>query len=103
MEKFCIINKLKTEHVEEYCELHRNCWPEMRQALIDAGAQNCIVFVNGTQSILIYECDDLDESFAKLGENEVNKKWQDLVSPWFDNPEGFELTLADKVFDLHEE
>lgn len=102
MPKFCMVNKLKPEYVAEYSDMHRNCWSEMRQALIDSGAKNCTVFVNGNTSILFYECDDLDESFEKLGQNEDNNRWQAAVAHCFDNDGGFAVTTVERVFDLFE-
>ena len=97
--KYLMINKLKPECAILYAEAHRNCWSEMRQALVDAGAKNCVTFIRGNESYLFYECDDLDESFEKLGEIEANKKWQEMCAPWFDGT--FELNLAELVFDLN--
>ena len=84
MPKYCMVNRLKAEHIEDYCQIHKNCWPEMRQALIDAGARNCTIFVHGNLSIVFYECDNLEESLSKLGQTEINKKWQAVVDPWFE-------------------
>ena len=96
--KYLMINELNPECVESYADAHRNCWPEMRQALIDAGAKDCVTFVYGTSSYLFYECDDLDESFSKLGRIEANQRWQEMCAPWFAG--SFELKLAELVFDL---
>ena len=98
--KYLMINKLKPECVEAYADAHRNCWPEMRQALTDAGAKNCTVFVQGASSYVFFECDDLDGCYGKLDDIEANQRWGEMCAPWFDG--SFELNRADLVFDLNE-
>ena len=97
--KYLLVNKLKPENVEQYSDAHRNCWPEMRQALTDSGAKNCTTFVMGNMAYLYYECDDLEKSFRMLGETETNKRWNDMCLPWFETT--FELNCAEMVFDLN--
>ena len=42
MNKYCFVIELNEENVKEYVNLHKNPWPDMLQAIKEAGAQ-CIV------------------------------------------------------------
>jgi L-rhamnose mutarotase len=106
MSRFCLVNEIQEEHIGDYIELHKNAWPEMRDALRKSGAENCVVYVYKNLSILFYECDDIDKSFTALGKDEVNLKWQAITAQWFTATpkfDGSEKTIpVEKVFDLNE-
>ena len=99
MKKYCFVIKLKKEHVEEYKEIHRNVWPEMLQAIQKAGAKEETLYIYENLSIVTFECEDLDEVYKKLGEEDVVKKWDATVGPWF---ESISPNL-EKIFDLNQQ
>jgi len=111
MKRYCMINELKEEHVSDYVEIHKNAhlteWKTQLDALKAAGAENCIVYIYKNLSILIYECEDIDESFASLGQIEDNNRWQATVAPWFAGTPKFDGTQKvvsmEKIFDLKQQ
>lgn len=40
MNTYCAVYNLNPDRIDEYIELHRNCWPEQLKALREAGAVN---------------------------------------------------------------
>lgn len=111
MKWYCLVNELKEENVKDYSDIHENAhlthWKTQLDALRGAGAANCMVYIYKNLSILLYQCDDIDESFSRLGQNEDNLKWQAVVAPWFANTpkfDGSEKTVSiTKIFDLEQQ
>lgn len=105
MKRYCMVNELKEEYVKDYVEIHENAhltgWKTQLDALKAAGAENCIVYIYKNLSILIYECEDIDESFSKLGQIEDNNRWQATVAPWFAGTPKVESLV--KIFDLRQQ
>ena len=111
MKRYCLVYELKEEHVKDYVEIHKEAhkthWRTQLDALKEAGAENCIVYNYKNLSIIFYECEDIDESFTKLGTNEDNLRWQETVAPWFAETPKFdgsqEVQPAEKIFDLKQQ
>lgn len=111
MKRYCMVNELKEEHVGDYSEIHRNAhltaWKTQLEALKAAGAENCVVYICKNLSILLYECEDIVESFSKLGQIEDNNRWQAVVAPWFAGTPKFdgsqEVVYLEKIFDLKQQ
>lgn len=109
MKQYCCVNKLKPEFVKAYSDYHINAhkteWKTQITALKKAGAAVCNVYVWEDTSILIIECDDLDECFKRLAEDPDNLRWQRLMANFFaENPkfDGTNTIYATKVFALNE-
>lgn len=110
MKTYCMVNRLKKECVEDYAREHENAhltrWKTQLAALRDAGAQNCQVFVQGNFSIVIMQCDDLNECLSRLSKNPDNQQWQAMMADCFDAQVHFDgegTDTAKKVFDLEEQ
>ena len=71
--RYVMINELKPEHVQDYIDMHMNCpsseiYKGQLDALKEAGAEECIVYMWKNYSILIVKTDDIDAYMKKLGE-----------------------------------
>ena len=66
----------------EYKRRHDEIWPEMLDALRDAGGPE-LLDSSATAFTLFgyFETDDLDETIARLGESEVNRRWAEYMAP----------------------
>lgn len=65
---------------DEYKRRHDEIWPELVQALQEAGITNYTLFRRGLQVMAYAECyPDAETAFAKVGATEVNRRW----SEWF--------------------
>jgi len=71
---------VKPERVEDYVEAHRHVWPEMLQALRDAGIRNYTIFRAGNKMFGYFESDDLQRAARHLAAQEVSARWQDAMA-----------------------
>lgn len=84
MPRVCFVLQIDPARVDEYRERHRAVWPEMRQALADAGWRNYSLFLRPDGLLVGYlECDDFDAARAAMAGTEVNARWQAEMAPFF--------------------
>lgn len=107
--RYVMINELKPEHVQDYIDMHLNCpssglYRGQLEALKEAGAEECIVYMWKNYSILIVETEDIDAYMKKLGETHANQIWEEKATPWFAGATRFdgscEMEYLRKVFDM---
>ena len=111
MKTYCLVNELKPGHVDDYVkvheEAHRSEWRTQLTALKNAGAENCVAYVYKNLAILLYTCEDIEESFRALGQDEDNNRWQEMVAPFFAATPKFDGTgpiePVRKIFDLNQQ
>lgn len=99
MKKYCFIIELKEEYVDEYIILHKKAWPEMLEAIKNAGVKEEVIYIYQNLSIVFIECEDIDELYNKLDKEEVVKKWNLTVGPWFKS----DFQFLEKIFDLNQQ
>ena len=85
--------KIKDDCVDEYCQYHRNLWPELEETYKQHGIMQLSCFMDGSSLFVYLECDAEVYPNAKdaLAENEIEKKWQAIMA-----------TLSDSVFEMVE-
>jgi L-rhamnose mutarotase len=71
---------VKPNKIDEYVEAHAHVWPEMLQALREAGIRNYSIFRAGTDIFGYFESDDLDRAAAYMEAQDVNARWQDTMA-----------------------
>ena len=78
--------QIRQGRLEEYKELHKNVWPEMADALREAGWHNYSLFMRADG--LIFGYFETEESLAtaqaKMAATEVNTRWQELMAEFMD-------------------
>ena len=81
--QFCV----RPERLAEYKEHHKHVWPEMLQALREAGWHNYTLFLRADG--LVFGYFETDESLvaaqAKMAASEVNTRWQEFMAPFTDS------------------
>ncbi|MBT5875850.1 MAG: L-rhamnose mutarotase [Candidatus Latescibacteria bacterium] len=86
MQRVGFMLKVKQEKMEEYKKHHENIWPEMLEALSEAGWHNYSLFMTEEGVLFGYvETPDFDQALAKMAETDVNTRWQDFMAPYFEN------------------
>lgn len=88
-----------SDQYDEYERRHNNLFPEMRQALKEAGAHNYSIYLDkSTGNLFAYlEVDDV-EKYNQISESEACKKWWAYMESIMDtNPDQSPVTT-----DLHE-
>ena len=73
---------------EEYIRRHDHLWPEMAEAMREAGIRNYSIWLSGNDLFGYYEVDDAQAAAAALASHPVVKRWnvlmQDIIV--FDQP-----------------
>jgi L-rhamnose mutarotase len=79
-QRSAFVLRVKRDKIDDYVEAHRNVWPEMLDALRDAGIRNYTIFRSGNQVFGYFESDDLAAAVAHLEAQEVSAHWQDAMA-----------------------
>ncbi|MFB3137981.1 MAG: L-rhamnose mutarotase [Phycisphaerales bacterium] len=78
--------KVRRDKLEEYKEQHKAVWSEMLDALSRNGWHNYSLYMGGGG--LLFGYFEAEESFAAslegMSKEEVNQRWQELMSPFFE-------------------
>lgn len=89
MERVCFVLQVRPERLEEYKERHRRVWPEMRQALREAGWNNYSLFVRPDGLLIGYlETENFQRAREEMSRRGVNERWQREMAPFFVEPSG---------------
>ena len=86
MKRIGFLLKVKPDRLEEYKQHHKNVWPEMLDALREAGWHNDSLFLR-TDGLMFgyFETEEnLQAAQAKMAAKEVNTRWQEFMAPYFD-------------------
>ena len=88
MKRVGFILKVKPDRLEEYKRHHEAVWPEMLQALREAGWHNYSLFVRDDGLLFGYfeTPESLQAAQAAMAEREVNTRWQEFMAPFFESP-----------------
>ncbi|MCI0712075.1 MAG: L-rhamnose mutarotase [Chloroflexi bacterium] len=90
MRRVGFILKVKEDLIDEYKEHHKNVWPEMLDALSACGWHNYTLFMRDDGLLFGYfeTPQSLQAAQEAMTRTNVNTRWQDLMSPYFEIPEG---------------
>jgi L-rhamnose mutarotase len=77
MERLCHTFQVVPGREEEYVRRHVEIWPEMVEAMKDAGFADYTLFRRGTEVVAVCECHpDVATCFARFAERDVGERWQ---------------------------
>ena len=105
MKRYCFVLKVRTDRLAEYRAAHAAVWPELLRALHDTGWRRYSLFLKGDGLLVgVVEAEDLAASLAAMAALDVNARWQEEMTQYFEPLEGRRpdqsLLLLDEVFDL---
>jgi L-rhamnose mutarotase len=108
MARYCFLLQVRPDLLEEYKERHRAVWPDMLQALHEAGWRNYSLFARDDGLLVGYvEADDLVAAQEAMAGTEVNARWQASMSRYFIGLDGRgpdeSFLLLDEVFHLEDQ
>jgi L-rhamnose mutarotase len=87
--RICFLLRIAPERAQEYRAYHASVWPEMREALRDAGWRNYSIFLRDDGTVVGYlECEDFAACRAAMQATAVNARWQAEMAPFFELDEG---------------
>lgn len=89
MRRVCFLLQVKQGMTDAYKKAHEPVWDEMKSAIRASGISNFSLFLRDDGLLVGYfEAADPEESLRKLGETEVNARWQEYMSPYFEKGSG---------------
>lgn len=87
--RICFLLKVRQDRLAEYRERHAAVWPEMRQALSEAGWHNYSLFLREDGLLVGYlETADFAAAQAAMDATEVNARWQAGMGEFFEALDG---------------
>lgn len=90
MKRVGFLLKVKQDKIDEYKAHHKAVWQEMLDALSRNGWRNYSLFMR--EDGLMFGYFETEDRFAAalegMSKEDVNTRWQDLMSPFFEIPEG---------------
>lgn len=105
MERVCFLLQVRSDRLDEYRVRHREVWPEMLDALREAGWRNYSLFLRPDGLLVGYlETEDFQSSLEGMEARDVNARWQAEMAPFFELPDGGRadtgLKRVEEVFHL---
>lgn len=90
MKRIGFLLKVKSDKLAEYKRHHEAVWPEMLDALRQAGWRNYSLFMREDGLLFGYfeTPNSLAEAQAAMAKTAVNTRWQELMAPFFEIPPG---------------
>jgi L-rhamnose mutarotase len=79
-QRSAFVLRVRPDKIDDYVEAHRAVWPDMLQALKDAGIRNYSIFRDGNRVFGYFEADDLGRAARHLAAQEVSARWQDAMA-----------------------
>lgn len=64
----------------EYLRRHQEIWPEMVEALRDAGFRNYSIFRDGLTLFAYFESEDPLRTWRHISSNPINARWAEMMS-----------------------
>jgi L-rhamnose mutarotase len=101
MERVCFLLRVRPDKLEEYKERHRAVWPEMLDALREAGWGKYSLFLGENGLLVGYvETDDFEAAQQAMADTEVNERWQREMAEFFGERADEGLVRLEEVFHL---
>jgi L-rhamnose mutarotase len=73
--------EVRPGYEEEYVRRHDEIWPEMVEALREAGISNYSIFRHGLTLFGHFESDDIERTQGYLAESDTNRRWSEWMAP----------------------
>ena len=91
MQRICFTLRVRPGKLTEYKARHRDVWPDMLHALSETGWTNYSLFLRPDGLLIGYfETEDIERATKGMEAKEVNTKWQNEMSEFFERPASFE-------------
>ncbi len=85
MQRMGMVIGIEVDKIAEYKSLHANCWPEIRQGLVDANIKNYSIWLHEGEKLLFaqweYHGNDFDADMQAIADQPVTQRWWALCSP----------------------
>ena len=89
LQRICFTLRVKADRLAEYKLRHQTVWPEMQDALREAGWQNYSLFLKDDGQLIGYvETPDFERALSQMASTEVNARWQAEMADFFEGEPG---------------
>ena len=90
MKRVGFVLKMNPDRIREYKERHQAVWPEMLEALRRNGWHRYSLFMRSDGVLFGYfeTPEDFRAALEGMSKEEINKKWQESVAPFFEDLNG---------------
>lgn len=89
MHRVCFLLRVRRDRLDEYRARHADVWPAMREALSRHGWTNYTLFLRDDGLLVGYvETPDFAKAVAGMQDEEINRRWQGEMAPFFEALEG---------------
>lgn len=84
-QRVCFVMYLKPDRVQDYLDAHTTVWPEMLDALREAGWHNYSLFLRPDDGMIVgyLETDDFAAATSAMEATDVNARWQAQMAEYF--------------------
>ena len=101
MERVCFALQVRPDRLDEYKRRHREVWPEMLDALRDAGWRNYSLFLRDDGLLIGYvETEDFAAAQRAVAATDVNDRWQADMAQFFGDRADESFERLEQVFHL---
>lgn len=83
-QRSAFVLRIRPDRVDDYVEAHRAVWPEMLDALRNAGIRNYSIFRAENMVFGYFEVDDLAAAARYLDAQDVSRRWQDQMAEFLE-------------------
>lgn len=73
--------------IDEYCNIHKNIWPEIRSGIKEVGVSVMDIYLLGNLLVMIIEAPDdidLESAFDRLATMPRQQEWEEYVARFQD-------------------
>lgn len=89
LQRVCFTLRVKPDRLAEYKLRHESVWPEMQDALREAGWHNYSLFLRDDGLLIGYvETPDFELALSQMASTEVNARWQEEMAGFFEGEPG---------------
>ena len=90
MQRVGFVLKVKQDLIDEYTGRHREVWPEMLDALRDAGWENYTLFMRADGTLFGYfeTPESFNAALEGMSRHAINDEWQAEMSRFFEGSGG---------------
>jgi L-rhamnose mutarotase len=95
--------RLKPGVEAAYDAAHAAVWPELLQAIRDAGFTRWLIFRDGREVFHAIDCENYERGIAELAANPINQRWQLEMAQYMEVTHDYSGAASDRltaVFDL---
>ena len=108
MRRVCFTLQVRPDRLDEYRRRHARVWPDMLQALREAGWHDYSLFLREDGLLVGYlRTEDLAAAQAAMDATEVNARWQAEMAGFFvglaDGRPDRGMRVLDEIFNLEEQ